>query len=332
MITHTMRNNAVLAEVDMNHPANFVEEFRCSRKFFEKQTHSCKAAHMKHCLVAACLLTAACATTALPPAPVQAPATPLAGTPCEPPLVVPASIIARVRAQFDAAAPAPPAPTAGDLAAYNDMQAKQRATDWAALCYFRADNAALAPLPADPERVVFMGDSITQLWQFASPDLFGAHWINRGISGQTTPQMLLRFKADVLALKPAAVHILGGVNDIAGNTGPSTLEDVQNNVASMVELAKAHGVTVILATPLPAANFTWAPQLKPGPIVIQYADWIRRYAAEQDLIVADYYPVLATSEGGLKPELGPDGVHPNKAGYTLMEPILQAAVAKALVR
>ena len=109
--------------------------------------------------------------------------------------------------------------------------------------------------------------------------------------------MLLRFKADVLALKPAAVHILAGVNDIAGNTGPTTLEDIQNNITSMVELAKAHGVTVILATPLPAGKFTWAPQLKPGPLVVQYADWIRRYAAEQDLILADYYPVLATPDG-----------------------------------
>ena len=144
--------------------------------------------------------------------------------------------------------------------------------------------------------------------------------------------MLLRFKQDVLGLKPAAVHILAGVNDIAGNTGPTTLEDIQNNITSMVELAQAHGVTVILATPLPAANFTWAPQLKPGPQVIAYADWVRRYAAEQNLILADYYPVLATPEGALKPDLSPDGVHPNKAGYALMKPILEQAIAEALAR
>lgn len=287
---------------------------------------------MKHFLLVACLFTTACTTDAPPPAPIQAPTTTLAGTPCDPPLVVPPAIISRVRAQFDTNAAPPPAPTSADLAAYNEMQIKQRATDWANLCYFRADNAALAALPAEPDRVVFMGDSITQLWQFASPELFGPAIVNRGISGQTTPQMLLRFKADVLALKPAAVHILAGVNDIAGNTGPTTLEDIQNNIASMVELAKAHGVTVILATPLPAASFSWAPQIRPGPVVAQYADWIRRYAAEQDLVLADYHPLLATPDGAMKPDLGPDGVHPNKAGYALMAPIARAAIAKALAR
>jgi acyl-CoA thioesterase-1 len=303
--------------------------FRRIRADLGVKTVSCELAAMKRTLLAACLFTAACATNAAPPAPIAAPATNLAGTPCDPPLSVPASIIARVRGQFDPAATPPPAPTAADMAAYNDVQARQRTTDWAALCHFRADNAALGP---ETDRVVFLGDSITQLWQFATPEMFGSKMVNRGISGQTTPQMLLRFKADVLALKPRAVHILAGVNDIAGNTGPTTLEDIQNNVTSMVELAKAHGVEVILATPLPATNFTWAPQLKPGPVVSQYAHWVRRYAAEQDLVLADYYPVLTTPEGGLKPQLGPDGVHPNKAGYALMEPITRAAIAEALSR
>ena len=286
---------------------------------------------MKHVALAVALLATAC-TTAPPPGPVQSPATPLAGTPCDPPLVVPASIIASVRAQFDA--PGAPRPTVPpeDMAAYQKMQKDQTASDWAALCYFRADNATLAAAPVPTGRIVFMGDSITQLWGLAEPVDFGPARVNRGISGQTTPQMLLRFKQDVLALKPAAVHILAGVNDIAGNTGPTTLEDVENNIASMVELAKAHGVEVILATPLPAAKFTWKPDLKPGPTVIAYADWIRRYAAEQDIILADYYPVLATQEGALKPELGPDGVHPNKAGYALMKPILETAITDALRR
>lgn len=286
---------------------------------------------MKHAALAVALLATAC-TTASPSGPVQSPATSLAGTPCDPPLVVPASIIASVRAQFDA--PGTPRPTVSpeDMAAYQKMQKDQAASDWAALCYFRADNAALAAGSVPSGRIVFMGDSITQLWGLAEPADFGPVRVNRGISGQTTPQMLLRFKQDVLALKPAAVHILAGVNDIAGNTGPTTLEDVENNIASMVELAKAHGVQVILATPLPAATFTWKPDLKPGPTVIAYADWVRRYAAEQNLVLADYYPVLATQEGALKPELGPDGVHPNKAGYALMKPILEAAIAKALAR
>lgn len=286
---------------------------------------------MKHAALAVSFLAAACAT-APPAGPVQSPATPLAGTPCDPPLVVPASIIASVRAQFDPPATPRPSVPPEDMAAYQKMQESQRASDWAALCYFRADNAALAAAPVPVDRIVFMGDSITQLWGLATPADFSASRVNRGISGQTTPQMLLRFKQDVLALKPAAVHILAGVNDIAGNTGPTTLEDVENNIASMVELAKAHGVQVILATPLPAAKFTWKPDLTPSPTVIAYADWVRRYAAEQTLILADYYPVLATPDGALRPELGPDGVHPNKAGYALMKPILEAAIAKALAR
>lgn len=289
---------------------------------------------MKHASLT-CLLSIALAacTTALPaPAAIVAPATQLAGTACDPPLVVPASIIARVRGQFDPNAGPPPPANPAELAAYNEMQTKQKTNDWGNLCYFRADNAALATQPVSAGRVVFMGDSITQLWQFANPEMFGSAAVNRGISGQTTPQMLLRFKADVLALKPAAVHILAGINDIAGNTGPTTLEDVQNNITSMVELAKAHGVEVILATPLPAGKFTWAPQIKPGPLVAQYADWIRGYAVEQDLVLADYYPLLATPDGSLKSELSPDGVHPNKAGYTLMEPVTRAAIAAALAR
>ena len=144
--------------------------------------------------------------------------------------------------------------------------------------------------------------------------------------------MLLRFKSGCARAEARAVHILAGVNDIAGNTGPTTLEDIENNIATMVELAKAHGVMVILATPLPAANFTWAPQLQPGPTVIAYADWIRRYAAEQDLVLADYFPALATPDGAMKPELTLDGVHPNKAGYDTMEPITNAAIANVLAR
>ena len=286
---------------------------------------------MKHAALAFAALVSACATTPTPPAAVSPPATPLAGTPCDPPLVIPASIIASVRTQFDTSgAPRPPPPTPAEMAAYQKMQTDQRASDWANLCYFRAENATLAGGAVPADRVVFMGDSITQLWGIAEPQHFGPVRVNRGISGQTTPQMLLRFKQDVLGLKPAAVHILAGVNDIAGNTGPTTLEDIKNNITSMVELAKAHGVAVILATPLPAAKFNWAPQMQPGPTVIAYAEWVRRYAVEQNIVLADYYPVLATPDGALKPELGPDGVHPNKVGYALMAPILDAAIAEAL--
>lgn len=285
---------------------------------------------MKRILAAVIILAAGCTTAAPPPAPAQPRATPLAGAPCDPPLVVPASIIARVRAQFDDSAAAPPAPTAADLAAYNEMQALQRAKDWANLCYYRADNAALDTLGVFPGRVVFMGDSITQSWSLADPDFFATGYVNRGISGQTTPQMLLRFRADVLDLKPAAVHILAGVNDIAGNTGPTMLKDIQNNIISMVQLAQARSVNVILATPLPADNFKWAPHLRPSREIDALAAWVVRYAAENNLVLADYYAAMATPDGGLKPELTLDGVHPNKAGYAVMKPITQAAIAAAL--
>ena len=287
---------------------------------------------MKHAALCLALAASACTTAAPPAAPVKLPQTALAGTPCDPPLVVPPSIVAFMHAQFDTSgAPKPPVPAA-DFATLQKAQAEMAKKDWPATCYFRADNAALANQPVPGDRIVFMGDSITQSWRFAHEDFFGQSRVNRGISGQTTPQMLLRFKADVLALKPKAVHILGGVNDIAGNTGPTTLEDVENNVMSMVELAKAQGVKVILATPLPAAKFNWAPQLKPAESVASYVAWIRAYATEQGLVLADYFMPLAMPDGAFKTELTLDGIHPNKAGYDVMEPITNAAIAEVLRR
>lgn len=256
----------------------------------------------------------------------------LSGDPCAYSQDIPPSIVASVAAQFqDPPVEPPPAVTPEDRAAYAALTERQRAEDWANQCRYRAENSEMW-LAGVSTRVVFMGDSITQLWSFADPDVFVPDNRNRGISGQTTPQMLVRFRADVVDLKPAAVHILAGINDIAGNTGPTTLADVTNNIQSMVEIAKANGITVILATPLPADRFNWQPGQKPAEAVAALAAWVRRYAAEQNLVLADYYPVLATPEGGLKPELGPDGVHPNKAGYALMKPILEAAIAEALRR
>lgn len=285
---------------------------------------------MKNIALALALLATACTTAPPPAAPVKLPATALAGAPCDPPLVVGPGIITYMRAQFDTTgAPKPPVPAA-EFGALQKAQSEAAKVDWPALCYFRADNATLTAQPAPADRIVFMGDSITQSWLFAHQDFFGPSRVNRGISGQTTPQMLLRFKADVLALKPVAVHILAGVNDIAGNTGPTTLEDVENNIMSMVELAKAHGVKVILATPLPAAKFNWKPELKPAESVAQYVAWIRRYGAEQGLIIADYYTPMATPDGAMKADLTLDGIHPNKAGYDVMEPIAGGAIAMAL--
>lgn len=270
------------------------------------------------------------AETALPP--VAGLGVPLSGYPCAHAQDIPPSIVASVAAQFqDPPAEPPPAISPEDRAAYASMVERQRTEDWPDVCRFRRANSEIWLAGAETS-IVFMGDSITQLWAFADPDLFRSGNRNRGISGQTTPQMLVRFRADVVGLEPAAVHILAGVNDIAGNTGPTTLTDVTNNIQSMVEIAKANGITVILATPLPADRFTWQPAQKPAEAVAALATWVRRYAAEQDLVLADYYPALATPEGGLKPDLGPDGVHPNKAGYALMKPILEAAIAEALSR
>ena len=217
-----------------------------------------------------------------------------------------------------------------DILAYQKMQAAQLIRDWPSLCNFRGDNFALSQLPADPRRVVFMGDSITQNWLLADPGFFATSLVNRGISGQTTPQMLIRFRADVIALHPAAVHLLAGVNDIAGNTGPSTLGAIEDNLAAMVEIARANGVRVILASPLPADAFNWAPQARPANEIRALNTWIKDYAVRNHLTYADYYTSMATTAGGLKPELTLDGVHPNKRGYDLMEPITRTAIAATL--
>jgi acyl-CoA thioesterase I len=287
---------------------------------------------MKRLIAALGLPLAACGTVASP-TPILPPLTALAGSPCNPPIVIPVSIVGSVTAQFDVGRTSPPPViTDADRVAYQAGVTAQRANDWANLCYYRAANAELAAGRAERDRVVFMGDSITQSWGLAEPAFFGPAVVNRGISGQTTPQMLLRFRADVLGLRPAAAHIMAGVNDVAGNTGPTTLEDIEGNIASMVELAKAHDVTVILATVLPAATFNWAPQLKPADAITKINAWIRTFAADQNLVLADYYPALATPGHAMKPELSLDGVHPNKAGYAALAPIAQAAIRKALHR
>lgn len=272
---------------------------------------------------------------ATPPPPViPAPTLNLASSEaCGPPIPIPASIVARVAAQFEDGRVAPPPDMSPeDVAAYRRMEADQRARDWPNICRYRAANAELLGQPPAARRVVFMGDSITQSWGLADPAYFTAGIVNRGISGQTTPQMLARFRSDVIALRPQVVHIMAGVNDIAGNTGPVTLEDIEGNIASMVELAQANDVEVVLATVLPATVFNWAPQLKPAPEIARLNAWIRAYAAAKDIVLADYFPSMAMPDGAMRAELTLDGVHPNKAGYVTMAPITREAVAKALSR
>ncbi|NJK95765.1 MAG: acylhydrolase [Bacteroidales bacterium] len=203
--------------------------------------------------------------------------------------------------------------------------------DWANLKRYRTDNENIG-LPVNGEkRVVFMGNSITEGWSRLNPEFFaGKPYINRGISGQTTPQMLIRFRQDVVNLKPAIVLINAGVNDIAGNTGLSTLEMIEDNIASMCEIAKANGITVILASVIPAYDFPWRPGLQPAEKIVALNNWIKEYAKLKGFIYLDYFTNMADERNGLKTELTTDGVHPNLEGYNVMGPLAEQAIKLAL--
>jgi lysophospholipase L1-like esterase len=212
-----------------------------------------------------------------------------------------------------------------------EMQAKL--ADWPQLGRYRAENAALAPVAPGEERVVFYGDSITDGWGRGPGrgDFFpGKPYVNRGISGQTTPQMLVRFRQDVIDLHPAAVVILAGTNDIAGNTGPMTPEMTEDNFRSMAELAKANGIRVIIASITPAADYPWRPGLGPVAKINTVNVWLQGYCADHSAIYLDYYTSMADANGGMKPGISFDGVHPNAKGYAIMTPLAQAAIDKAL--
>jgi lysophospholipase L1-like esterase len=201
--------------------------------------------------------------------------------------------------------------------------------DWASLCRYRAENAALRR-PIAP-RVVFMGDSITEYWKVAHPDFFGENYVDRGVSGQTTGQMLVRFRQDVIALKPAVVHILAGTNDFAGNAGPTTLEAIRNNIASMVDLATANDIRVVLGSVPPAGAFPWRPTvLEPAQHIVEMNEWLRRFAREKNLIYVDYHEPLADERDAMKQTFSNDGVHPNRDGYSVMEPLTRRAIEQAL--
>lgn len=206
-----------------------------------------------------------------------------------------------------------------------------KANDWAWLCRFRADNAAAT---AAPPQVVFIGDSITEGWWRADQALFergdGPAWANRGISGQTSPQMLLRFWQDVVALHPRVVHIMAGTNDIAGNTGPNRIEDYKNNIRAMVNLARINGIAVVLASVPPADHFSWKPAMQPAPRIAEINMWLKDYAQTQHFAYADYYAAMVDKSGAMKPEFTSDGVHPEAAGYAVMRPIAEGAIVEAL--
>ncbi len=203
--------------------------------------------------------------------------------------------------------------------------------DWANLNRYKEENLKIG-LPADNEnRVVFIGNSITQGWIEVNPNFFaGKSYINRGISGQTTPQILVRFRSDVVNLKPKVVVILAGTNDIAGNTGPSTLEMIEDNIASMVEIANANNIKAVLCSILPAYDYPWKPGLEPAQKIVDLNKWIKEYAVKNKIIYVDYFAPMADQRNGLKKEYSEDGVHPNLAGYNIMEPIVENAIAEAL--
>jgi lysophospholipase L1-like esterase len=199
---------------------------------------------------------------------------------------------------------------------------------------FREANLALAAPKANENRVVFMGDSITELWHFTGADgsFNGKPYVNRGISGQTTPQMLVRFRQDVIALRPKVVVLLAGTNDIAGNTGPMTLEQTEDNLASMAELAAAHGIRVVLCSVLPAFDYPWKPGLEPAPRILKINTWLRNYAAQKGFVYVDFHTAMKDSRNGLPATLSGDGVHPQPAGYAVMTPLVEAGIAAALAR
>lgn len=209
------------------------------------------------------------------------------------------------------------------------MAEKSTAQDWANLAKYETENSQLPFKQSGEKRIVLMGDSITEFWSQIQPAFFtNTSYINRGISGQTTPQMLIRFRPDVLQLHPDVVVILAGVNDIAGNTGPASNEQIFGNIISMVELAKANGIKVILCSVLPANNFYWRPNNKAAQTIIQLNQMIQLYAEENNIPYVDYHTAMTDSKNGLPIEFSEDGVHPNLNGYQTMQPLLEKAVQK----
>jgi lysophospholipase L1-like esterase len=212
-------------------------------------------------------------------------------------------------------------------------KAQAKLDDWAQLKRYAGENSAL-PAPAPGEaRVVFYGDSITDGWgRLPDTGSFfpGKPYINRGIGGQTTPQMLIRFEQDVVHLHPAAVVILAGTNDIAGNTGPSTPQMTEDNFTSMAAIAKQNGIKVILASITPAYSYPWKPGVKPVSTILELNAWLKAYCAKEGFTYLDYYSAMVDEKGAMKPGLAKDGVHPTSAGYAVMGPLAESAIVDTL--
>jgi lysophospholipase L1-like esterase len=200
--------------------------------------------------------------------------------------------------------------------------------DWPQLSRYAAADASLPA--SEPGRVVFYGDSITDAWTRNGGSFFpGKPYVNRGISGQTTEQMVVRFRQDVIDLHPVTVVILAGTNDIAGNTGPETPEMIEDNFRSMADLARANHIRVVLASVLPASGYPWKRSAgNPAEKIRSLNDWLKSYAAQQGITYLDYYSAMVAPDGGMKPGISIDGVHPNAAGYAIMEPLAEKALAQ----
>ena len=253
-------------------------------------------------------------------------------------LAVPSGLLAQAQTE----APAKPAADCAELAetkARLEAQEK-RLKDWPDLARYREANAKVTAPAKDEQRVVFMGDSITDMWALPRFGGFfpGKPYIDRGISGQTTPQMLVRFRSDVIALQPKVVVILAGTNDIAGNTGPITLEETEGNLASMAELARANGIRVVLSSVMPVSNYGHDREgnpvdmriKRPPEKILELNAWIRKYAAEKGHAYLDYFSAMVDEQGLLKKELSEDGLHPNAAGYAVMAPLAEKAIQASL--
>ncbi len=196
------------------------------------------------------------------------------------------------------------------------------AQDWANVARFKAENELVIENKA-PVKLVFMGNSITEGWKLFDPNFFNStDYVNRGIGGQTTPQMLIRFKQDVLDLKPKGVVILAGTNDIAGNTGPMSIQEIFNQIESMAGLAALNKIEVFLCSVLPVYDYPWKPGLKPAPKIVALNEMLKTLAGEKNYLYIDYFSEMSDDKNGLKASLGADGVHPNEKGYEIMKRVL----------
>lgn len=203
--------------------------------------------------------------------------------------------------------------------------------DWANLAKYADANEGVKSKKKNKQSVVFMGNSITERWEDFDSAFFQSNpYINRGISGQTTPQMLIRFRADVIELEPSVVVICAGTNDIAGNTGPMTLDQIAGNIISMTELARANGIKVVLSSVLPANSYSWSPEIAPANLIIELNEKLETYAKKNKIVYLDYYSLMVDDQKGLKKEYGRDSVHPSLNGYKVMEKAVQEAIERAL--